>query len=105
MENLPKELRVEGVEERLFEICQKNDVVFMALFGSFVRGEQKEGSDIDIAIEFDRKSKKSLLDLVRVENELRGIFKRRVDLGIFSSINPHMMEDIKKEVRIIYEKR
>ncbi|MEM3440438.1 MAG: nucleotidyltransferase domain-containing protein, partial [Candidatus Bathyarchaeia archaeon] len=47
MENLPKELRVEGVEERLFEICQKNDVVFMALFGSLVRGEQKEGSDID----------------------------------------------------------
>ncbi|MEM2882201.1 MAG: nucleotidyltransferase domain-containing protein [Candidatus Bathyarchaeia archaeon] len=105
MENLPKELRGEGVEERLFEICQKNDVVFMALFGSFVRGEQKEGSDIDISIEFDRKSKKSLLDLVRVENELRGIFKRRVDLGIFSSINPHMMEDIKKEMRIIYEKR
>ncbi|MEM2364825.1 MAG: hypothetical protein QXW19_04675 [Candidatus Bathyarchaeia archaeon] len=60
---------------------------------------------MDIAIEFDRKSKKSLLDLVRVENELRGIFKRRVDLGIFSSINPHMMEDIKKEMRIIYEKR
>ncbi|MEM2491894.1 MAG: hypothetical protein QW371_05480 [Candidatus Bathyarchaeia archaeon] len=56
-------------------------------------------------MEFDRKSKKSLLDLVRVENELRGIFKRRVDLGIFSSINPHMMEDIKKEMRIIYEKR
>ncbi|MEM2364826.1 MAG: hypothetical protein QXW19_04680 [Candidatus Bathyarchaeia archaeon] len=41
---MPKELRVEGVEERLFEICQKNDVVFMALFGSFVRGNRRRGA-------------------------------------------------------------
>jgi predicted nucleotidyltransferase len=77
----------------------------MAIFGSFARGEQKKKSDIDIAIEFEKGSQKSFLDLVRIENELRRIFKRKVDLGIFSSLNSYIMEDVKKEMRIIYEKR
>jgi len=72
----------------------------MAIFGSFVRGEQNRKSDIDVAIEFKRGSEKSLLDLVRIENELR-----KVDLGIFSSLNPYIIEDVRKEMRIIYEKR
>jgi predicted nucleotidyltransferase len=32
----------------------------MAIFGSFVRGEQNEKSDIDTAIEFEKNSEKSL---------------------------------------------
>ncbi|MFP3191239.1 MAG: nucleotidyltransferase family protein [Thermoproteota archaeon] len=105
IQNLPKELRRKGLEKKLAEICKKNDIVFMAIFGSFVRGDQKKKSDIDIVIEFERNSEKSLLDLVRIENELRKIFKRKVDLGIFSSLNPYIIEDVKKEMRIIYEKR
>jgi len=104
-QNLPEELRRKGLEEKLAEICRKNDIVFMAIFGSFARGEQSRKSDIDIAIEFERNSEKSLLDLVRVENELRKVFKRKVDLGIFSSLNPYIVEDVKKEMRVIYEKR
>jgi predicted nucleotidyltransferase len=60
----------------------------MAIFGSFAKGKQNKKSDIDIAIEFERNSEKSLLDLVRIENELREIFKRKIDLGIFSSLSP-----------------
>jgi predicted nucleotidyltransferase len=105
IQNLPKELRSKEIEKKLAEICQKNGIVFMVIFGSFAKGEQKKKSDIDIAIEFEKGSQKSLLDLVRIENELRKVFKRKVDLGIFSSLNPYIMEDVKKEMRIIYEKR
>jgi hypothetical protein len=105
IQNLPEELRKRGLEEKLAEICQRNGIVFMAIFGSFVRGGQNRKSDIDIAIEFEQNSEKSLLDLVRIENELRRVFKRKVDLGIFSSLNPYVIEDVKKEMRIIYEKR
>jgi predicted nucleotidyltransferase len=105
IQNLPEELRRKGLEEKLAEICRKNDIVFMAIFGSFVRGEQNRKSDIDIAIEFERNSEKSLLDLVRIENELRKVFKRKVDLGIFSSLSPYIIEDVKREMRVIYEKR
>jgi predicted nucleotidyltransferase len=105
IQNLPEELRRKGLEEKLAEICRKNDIVFMAIFGSFARGEQNRKSDIDIAIEFERNSEKNLLDLVRIENELRKVFKRKVDLGIFSSLSPYVIEDVKREMRVIYEKR
>jgi len=42
---------------------------------------------------------------VRVEEELTKIFGRKVDLGIFSSISPYIIDDVKKEMKIIYEKR
>lgn len=105
IKKLPRQLRRKGLEEKLVKICEENDIVFMAVFGSFVRGEQTEKSDIDIAIEFDQTKPKSLLDLVHIENELSEMFKRKVDLGIFSSLNPYIAEDVKREMRVIYEKR
>jgi len=102
---LPEVLQKRGLREKLVEICKKNDVIFMAIFGSFARGEQHKTSDIDIAIEFSKRKEKSLLDLVHVENELRRIFKRKVDLGVFSSLSPYIVEDVRKEMHIVYEKR
>jgi uncharacterized protein len=93
------------LEEKLAEICTNNDITFMAVFGSFVRGEQDRKSDVDIAIEFDKLKPKSLLDLIHVENELSEAFKREVDLGIFSSLSHYVLDDVKKEMRVIYEKR
>jgi hypothetical protein len=105
VEKLPKVLKKRGLEEKLAKICRENDVVFLAVFGSFVRGEQNRKSDVDIAIEFDKSKGKTLLDLVRLEDELSKVFKRKVDLGIFSSLNPYIAEDVKKEMLVIYEKR
>ena len=105
VEKLPKVLRKKGLEEKLAEICKKNDIVFLAVFGSFVRGQQNRKSDVDIAIEFDESKRKTLLDLVRLEDELSKVFKRKVDLGIFSSLNPYVVEDVRREMRVIYEKR
>lgn len=103
--NLPTTLRKKELSGKLLKICKEYDIIFMALFGSFVRKEQTKKSDIDIAIEFDEKNGKSLLDLVHIENELTKIFKRKVDLGIYSAIHPYIIEDVKKELQIIYEKR
>jgi predicted nucleotidyltransferase len=105
IEGLPKDLQKRDLKKKIAEICKKNDIVFMAIFGSFVRGEQKKTSDIDIAIEFDKNKRKSLFDLVHVENELAKAFKKKVDLGVFSSLSPYVAEDVRKEMRVIYEKR
>lgn len=102
---MPEALQKRGVKEKVAEICEKNGIVFMVIFGSFARGEQKKTSDIDIAIEFDKNKEKSLLDLVHVENELSRVFKRKVDLGVFSSLSPYILEDVRKEMYIVYEKR
>lgn len=104
IQNLPKALQRKGLEEKLAEICKKNDIVFLAVFGSFVRGEQHRRSDIDIAIEFDKAKRKSLFDLLEAEDELSKAFRRKVDLGIFSGLKPGIAEDVKSEMRVIYQK-
>jgi predicted nucleotidyltransferase len=105
IEGLPKILQKRGLKKKIAEICKRNDIIFMAIFGSFVRGEQKKTSDIDIAIEFDKNKAKSLFDLVRIENELTRLFKKKADLGVFSSLSPYVVEDVQKEMRVVYEKR
>jgi len=58
---------------------QENDIAFTAAFESFVRGEQTFKSHIEIAIELDKNSRKTLLDLVGTEEDLTKIFGRKVD--------------------------
>ena len=104
IEGLPKILQRKGLKEKIAEICEKNDIVFLAIFGSTVRGEQKKTSDIDTAIEFGKNKQKTLFDLIHVENELTSVFRRKVDLGIFSSLSPYVIDNVRKEMRVIYEK-
>jgi uncharacterized protein len=49
---------------KIIEICREHDVTMIGLFGSTVRGEIKEQSDIDLLVWFARR--KSLLALVRL---------------------------------------
>jgi predicted nucleotidyltransferase len=105
IETLPPKLMRKGLKEKILKICEGNDISFMVIFGSFIKGQENKRSDIDIAIEFSDKSHKDLFDLLHIEDKLRKIFGRKVDLGIFSAIKPHIIEDVKKQMRIIYEKR
>lgn len=103
--NLPVILSKKGLNKKLLKICHENNVVFMALFGSFIRGEQKKKSDIDIAIRYEKGKTKTLFDLLDLEEQLKKLFRKKVDLGIYDTISPYIINEIKKEMRIIYEKR
>ena len=50
----------------------------LAFFGSFARGDNKKGSDIDILVEF--KESPTLLTLIKLENDLSEILGIKVDL-------------------------
>lgn len=69
----------------------------VGIFGSFARGDNKSGSDIDILVEF--KNPPSLLNLIRLENELSEILGSKVDLVTTGSIkNKRIRKSIKKDL-------
>jgi len=105
IKNIPLPLRKKGLREKLPKLCEENDIVFMAIFGSLVRAEQRRGSDIDVAIKFREGAEKSLFDLIELEEKLKEFFGRKVDLGELDSINPYIIGDVKKEMKVIYESR
>jgi predicted nucleotidyltransferase len=74
----------------------------VGVFGSFARGEQKEGSDLDILIKF--KERIGLLKLVQIEQELSDILGIRIDLVTENSLkNPRLKAYIEQDLIMIYE--
>jgi len=90
-------------ESELLDACKENDIIFLGVFGSYSRGEQKEKSDVDVLVKFSRR--KSLLDLVRIERRLSEIMGVKVDLVTEGSVSPYMIDDIKKELKVIYDEK
>ena len=90
---------LEGLKDKIIPVLERNDVKRAAVFGSFVRGEQKEDSDIDILVEF--KGEKSLLDLVGLKIELEDALKRKVDVLTYNSLHPLLKDRILREQKVI----
>ena len=78
------------------EVQQEYKVRELGIFGSFVRGEQKKRSDIDILVEYSELP--DLLKLIELENRLQKLLKRKVDLIEKSGIRTELKEIILKEV-------
>ena len=102
IKNIPRSLRKKGLEKKLLKVVESNNIVFMGIFGSYIRGEQRKRSDVDIAIRFKEGSRKSLLDLVEVELELGKVFGRKIDLGEVDALNVHIKDEILNSLKVIY---
>ncbi|MCD6112464.1 MAG: nucleotidyltransferase family protein [Bacteroidales bacterium] len=73
----------------------------IGLFGSYSRNENKKESDIDIYVKF--KESLSLLQLIRIENELSEKLGLKVDLVTEGAINNmRIKSSIEKDLKIIY---
>ena len=83
------------------KVLNKNySVKSVGIFGSFVRNEQVENSDIDILVEF---SQPIGLKFFTLENYLSEILGLKVDLVTKGALKPIIREDILKEVIKIRE--
>ena len=88
----------EILKEHKEEVSRKYKVSEIGIFGSFVRGEQKKRSDLDILVEFDEENIPSLLKLIEMERYLQRLLRKKVDLVMKSSIRPELKDIILKEV-------
>ncbi|HEC99587.1 MAG TPA: hypothetical protein ENN18_04305 [Proteobacteria bacterium] len=87
--------------EKMTRILKNQGASKIAVFGSYARGEEKPESDIDIIVEFSER--KSLFDLVGIEQEVSDSLGIKVDLLTEKSISPYLIDRVKKEMVVIYE--
>jgi predicted nucleotidyltransferase len=91
---------------RIGEFCKKWKVAEFAIFGSALRPDFGPDSDVDVLVTFKPDSKRSLFDLVQMEEELRGMFGREVDLvsrqGIEASRNYLRRKAILGSAKVLY---
>lgn len=67
----------------------------VALFGSYVRNQQHEGSDLDLLVTFSRTP--TLFDLVGLTDELTGLLGVPVDVVMESSLPPRIARWVVRE--------
>lgn len=68
----------------------------IGIFGSVVRGEQKETSDLDSLVEFEEPI--GLIKYVNLQNYLSDKVGSRVDLVVKSGLKPRISRQILKKV-------
>ncbi len=85
---------------KIIEICKRNDISYCALFGSYARGEADENSDIDLLVRF---SKPKGFDWVDAALEIEDTLGKKVDLVTEKGLNPHIKDNVLKDLQIIYE--
>lgn len=89
--------------KQIVPILKRQGVLKASIFGSFVRGDNTENSDIDLLVKFE--GGKTLFDLVELKMILEKKLNKKVDVLTYKSIHPSLKKIILQEQKIIYEKR
>lgn len=90
-------------QKQLESICNEQDISYLGLFGSQVRGDARQDSDVDILVDFPQT--KSYFALARVQEALQNMFNKKVDLVLRTNIKPRLKQHILSDLMTLYEKR
>ena len=84
------------LRQHLPELRDKYSVIYLGIFGSYIRGEQTKDSDLDILVQFDKKP--GLFKYIELEDYLSDLLGVKVDLVMKSALKPNIGRRILNEV-------
>ncbi len=87
-----QQLTIDEIKEKAVPILKGAGVIRSSVFGSYVRGEAREDSDIDILVDFPKGL--SLFDVADVKIKLEDAFGKKVDLVQYGTIKPRLKDYI-----------
>jgi len=94
---------IEISQQKIAYFCRKWKVTELALFGSVLNRDFRPDSDIDVLVSFSENAQWSLFDLVHMQDELKDIFGREVDLVEKAALrNPFRRYSILRSKEVIY---
>jgi predicted nucleotidyltransferase len=96
-------------EGAISEFCSRWHITRFALFGSVLRDDFSDDSDLDVLVDFAPDAEWSLLDHVQMEQELEKLLRRRVDLlsrrSVEQSRNWLRRNEILDTAEVVYASR
>lgn len=78
------------------ELKEKYGVKEIGIFGSYVRGEQDDESDVDILVEFEKPI--GFIRFMKLENSLSELLGVKVELVTKKALKPYIGQQILQEV-------
>ena len=86
---------IEEIKQKAVPVLKQAGIIRSSLFGSYVRGEQRADSDIDILVDFPKGL--SLFDVGEIKYKLEDALGKKVDLVGFNRIKPRLKSYILSE--------
>lgn len=81
------------------ELHERFGVSEIGVFGSWVRGEEKDSSDIDVLVDFDKEI--TLFDILELQWFLEETFEKKVDVAPRDSLRKYIGQHILAEVEYL----
>lgn len=92
----PLEQLIAALRAEKADAVERYGVHSLGIFGSYVRGEARPDSDLDVLVEFT--TPPTLFEYVRLQNELSERLGVQVDLVMKSALKPVLGKQILEEV-------
>ena len=90
-------------EQQLAAFCQQNNIYSLSIFGSALRPDFNEDSDIDILVEFKPDHTPGLFTIARMEGELSEMLGgRKVDLRTPNDLSRYFRQQVIEDAEIQY---
>jgi len=86
----------------LDSFCKKYQVLELSVFGSIVKGQFTQSSDIDMLVEFQPNAKIGFMALSRMQRELSEILHNKVDLVPKNGLKQKIKKSVLSEAKILY---
>ena len=91
--------------EAISAYCETQPIERLSLFGSALRDELREESDIDLLVEYHPGTTVTLLTLAGHEIDLGNLIGRKVDLRMAGELGKSFCQQVIDSARPIYEKK
>jgi len=102
-------MKVKVPKAKIAEFCKRWNISELAIFGSALRADFHPESDIDVLVSFAPQAHVTLFDMVHMQDELKSIFGREVDLiskrGLETSRNYLRRKNILDSAQVIHVAR
>jgi predicted nucleotidyltransferase len=99
----PAQLRIPLPLEEIESLCRKWRIRELSLFGSVLRDDFHPGSDVDVLVAFEPEAHWSLFDFVDLQDEMEGLFHRKVDVVSERGLrNPFRRREILGTRQVVY---
>jgi predicted nucleotidyltransferase len=95
--------RIKIDKAALARFCTHHHIRRLSLFGSALKGTDREDSDLDLLVEFEPKHKPGLIGIANLEVDLSALFGgRRVDLRTEQDLSRHFRDEVLRTAEVQY---
>jgi len=95
-------LQIKIDKDQVAAFCRKHHIRRLALYGSVLRSDFHDDSDVDVLVEFDPAHIPGLMALAEMEEELSGILGRKADMRTPEDLSRYFRDEVVRTAVVQY---